>query len=284
MAARRALEPDQVHPHVVLRCWRGRPAQPRSRSHSRIREDWSDYSRDRLSRNYRISTRSRCNGSRTRIASNSSCSTVTKGSSRLRGTRPLQSCRVTLITVELCSGADREALNRHRGKGIPTMMPSSMPPVGLGTASLPKQDACCHSAPIPGSNRSPHSGIGMTSRAHDIEQAVQQAAHVRRARPTSGLSRRNKRLEQPVLVVAQGLARAEVSDQCSICGRPHSGLQPGAPRTPSHGASCPSSGTDRPSCFRLDRDSVQETNVCLSNHSATTVKVTQHRRTRHGAA
>ena len=74
----------------------------------------------------------------------------------------------------------------------------------------------------------------LTARAHDIEQTVQQTTHVCPTWPTTGLGRRNKRFERPILLVAQGLVGAEVSDQRSIHERPHGGLQPGAPGTPSH--------------------------------------------------
>jgi hypothetical protein len=48
--------------------------------------------------------------------------------------------------------------------------------------------------------------------AHDVEQTVQQAPHVGGARPATRLGRRDQRLDQPVLLVAEGSARAEVAD------------------------------------------------------------------------
>ena len=70
--------------------------------------------------------------------------------------------------------------------------------------------------------------------AHDVEQAVEQAPHVRRARPTARLGGRNERLQQPKLLVVQRLPGAEVSDQRAIFGRPHADLRVGeAPGSPS---------------------------------------------------
>ena len=63
--------------------------------------------------------------------------------------------------------------------------------------------------------------------AHQVEEPVQQVPDVRRARPPAGLGGRDQRLEQPELVICQGLAGAEVPNQCAISGRPHGGLQPG---------------------------------------------------------
>jgi hypothetical protein len=63
--------------------------------------------------------------------------------------------------------------------------------------------------------------------AHDIEQTVQQAPHVGRPGPPTGLRRRDERLDQAVLVIAQGLAGAKVSDQCANFGRPHRCLRKG---------------------------------------------------------
>jgi hypothetical protein len=48
--------------------------------------------------------------------------------------------------------------------------------------------------------------------AHDVEQSIQQAPHVGGARPATRLGRRDQRLDQPVLLVAEGSARAEVAD------------------------------------------------------------------------
>ena len=67
----------------------------------------------------------------------------------------------------------------------------------------------------------------LTAGAHQIEQAVQQVPDVRRARPPAGFGGRDQRLEQPELVICQGLAGAEVPNQGTISGRPHGGLQAG---------------------------------------------------------
>ncbi len=68
---------------------------------------------------------------------------------------------------------------------------------------------------------------------HEIEQAVQQAAHVCGPRPPAGLSGRNERLDQAILVIAQSLAGPKVADPGAIRGRPPCSLQtakvPGAP-------------------------------------------------------
>ena len=63
--------------------------------------------------------------------------------------------------------------------------------------------------------------------AHEIEQAVEQAAHVCGPRPPAGLSWRNERFDQAILVIAQSLARSKVADPSAIRGRPHCGLQTG---------------------------------------------------------
>ena len=67
----------------------------------------------------------------------------------------------------------------------------------------------------------------LASRAHDIEQTVQQAPHVGRPGPPAGLRRRQKRLDQAVLVIAQGLTGTKVSNQCAISRRPHRSLRNG---------------------------------------------------------
>jgi hypothetical protein len=61
--------------------------------------------------------------------------------------------------------------------------------------------------------------------AHQVEEPVQQVPEVRRARPPAGLGGWDQRLEQAELVIRQGLAGAEVSNQRAISGRPHRGLQ-----------------------------------------------------------
>jgi len=65
--------------------------------------------------------------------------------------------------------------------------------------------------------------------AHDIEQAVQQAAHVRGPRPPAGFSRWDERLQQPILIIAQRLAGPKIPNQNTIFRRPHTGLQAGEP-------------------------------------------------------
>jgi len=57
--------------------------------------------------------------------------------------------------------------------------------------------------------------------AHDVEQAVQEAPHVGRTRPPAGLGRRDQRFEQPILVIAQGLAGTVTANQPAVLGRPH---------------------------------------------------------------
>ena len=63
--------------------------------------------------------------------------------------------------------------------------------------------------------------------AHNIEQAVQELAHVGRARPAAWLRRGDQRLDQAVLFIAQRRAGPEVPHQRTILGCPHSGLQKG---------------------------------------------------------
>src|SRR5512135_2708331 len=60
---------------------------------------------------------------------------------------------------------------------------------------------------------------------HDIEQTVQQPPHVGRSRSTARLWRRDQRFEQTVLIIAQGLTAAEVSNQRAVLGRPHRSLR-----------------------------------------------------------
>jgi site-specific DNA recombinase len=60
--------------------------------------------------------------------------------------------------------------------------------------------------------------------AQHVEQAIQHAPHVRRARAPSGLGRRDQGPQQPPLVVRQRLARPIVSDQRAILGCPHGTL------------------------------------------------------------
>ena len=67
----------------------------------------------------------------------------------------------------------------------------------------------------------------LASGAHDMEQAVQQAPHVGGPGPPAGLGRGKERLDQAVLVIAQGLTGAKVPNPCTICGRPHRSLQNG---------------------------------------------------------
>src|SRR5512135_1017030 len=69
---------------------------------------------------------------------------------------------------------------------------------------------------------------------HHLEQAVEQAPQVRRARSTARLRWREERFEQTVLIIAQGLAAAEVSNQHTVLGCPHrrlpsEGLSPQTP-------------------------------------------------------
>ena len=76
---------------------------------------------------------------------------------------------------------------------------------------------------------------------HEIEQAIQQAAHVCGPRPPAGLGWRNEWLDQAILVIAQSLTRSKVADPGAIRERPHSGLQIGKPPGhPQHGSPCSS--------------------------------------------
>jgi len=56
----------------------------------------------------------------------------------------------------------------------------------------------------------------LTPSAHDIEQAVQHAPHVSRAGPPATFRRRDERLDQAVLIIAQRLTGAKVPNQRSI--------------------------------------------------------------------
>src|SRR5215217_1178771 len=70
----------------------------------------------------------------------------------------------------------------------------------------------------------------LAARAYEVEQSVEQAAHLGCSWPPSGLSGRDERLQQPVLVVAQRLAGAKIPNQNTICRRPHHGLPEESPR------------------------------------------------------
>ena len=67
----------------------------------------------------------------------------------------------------------------------------------------------------------------LTSSAHDIEQAVQHLPHIGGPRPTTRFRRWDERLDQAVLIIAQGLTGTIVPNQHSILGCPHRGLQNG---------------------------------------------------------
>jgi len=67
----------------------------------------------------------------------------------------------------------------------------------------------------------------LTSSAHDIEQAVQHPPHIGGPRPTARFRRWDERLDQAVLIIAQGLTGAKVPNQHSILACPHRGLQNG---------------------------------------------------------
>ena len=67
----------------------------------------------------------------------------------------------------------------------------------------------------------------LTPSAYDVEQAVQRSPHIGGPRPTARFRRRDERLDQAVLIIAQGLTRAKVPNQHSILGCPHRGLQNG---------------------------------------------------------
>jgi hypothetical protein len=82
---------------------------------------------------------------------------------------------------------------------------------------------------------------------HEIEQAIQQAAHVCGPRPPAGLGWRNEWLDQAILVIAQSLAGSKVADPSAIRGRPHCGLQTGkVPGVPSARLSSPVKLTSTP--------------------------------------
>ena len=61
----------------------------------------------------------------------------------------------------------------------------------------------------------------LAPRAHDIEQAVEHPPHVRRPWSAARLRRREEWFDQAVLLIAQGLAAPEVSNQGAFLGRPH---------------------------------------------------------------
>ena len=67
----------------------------------------------------------------------------------------------------------------------------------------------------------------LTPSAYDVEQAVQRSPHIGGPRPTAGFRRWDERLDQAVLIIAQGLTGAKVPNQHSILGCPHRGLQNG---------------------------------------------------------
>src|SRR5689334_2225833 len=67
----------------------------------------------------------------------------------------------------------------------------------------------------------------LAPRAHDVEQTVQHAPHIGGPGSPAGLGRGNERLDQAILVVAEGLTGAKVSNPCTIRGRPHRSLQKG---------------------------------------------------------
>ena len=67
----------------------------------------------------------------------------------------------------------------------------------------------------------------LTPSAHDIEQAVQHLPHIGGPGPTARLRRRDERLDQAVLIIAQSLAGAKVANQRTILRCPHQGLQNG---------------------------------------------------------
>jgi hypothetical protein len=65
----------------------------------------------------------------------------------------------------------------------------------------------------------------LTPRAHDIEQAIQHQPHIGRPGPTARFRRRDERLDQAVLIIAQRLTGAKVPNQRTILRRPHRSLQ-----------------------------------------------------------
>ena len=67
----------------------------------------------------------------------------------------------------------------------------------------------------------------LTPGAYDIEQTVQHEPHISRPRPTAGFRRRDERLDQAVLIIAQRLTGAIVPNQRTILRRPHRSLQNG---------------------------------------------------------
>ena len=67
----------------------------------------------------------------------------------------------------------------------------------------------------------------LTPSAHDIEQAVQRSPHIGGPGPTARFRWWDERLDQAVLIIAQGLTAAKVPNQHSILGCPHRSLQNG---------------------------------------------------------
>jgi hypothetical protein len=65
----------------------------------------------------------------------------------------------------------------------------------------------------------------LTPGTDNIEQAVQHPAHVRGPGSATRLGRRDERFNQAVLVIAERLTTAKVSNLRTILGRPHRGLQ-----------------------------------------------------------
>src|SRR3954469_6356363 len=58
----------------------------------------------------------------------------------------------------------------------------------------------------------------------DVEQAVQHAPHVGCPGAPAGLGWGNELLDQAILVIAEGLTGAKVSNPCTILGHPHRSL------------------------------------------------------------
>ena len=65
----------------------------------------------------------------------------------------------------------------------------------------------------------------LTPGAHDIEQAIQHLPHIGGPGPTARLRRRDERLDQAVLIIAQRLTGAKVPNQRTILRCPHRSLQ-----------------------------------------------------------
>jgi hypothetical protein len=113
---------------------------------------------------------------------------------------------------------------------------------GLAALPLPKHDdkVMAHRLPDTGLVEGPEIAIHrlprregrrgwqvapLTPGTDNIEQAVQHPAHVRGPGPATRLGRRNERFDQAVLVIAERLTTAKVSNLRTILGRPHRGLQ-----------------------------------------------------------